>query len=83
MTFHAGQPVICVDDSGAELLLTEGQTYIVERIDQEFLVIQGVYGFSGLARLRGMLATRFRPVAEKQTDISSLTALLDLSPERV
>jgi hypothetical protein len=90
MTFHVGQKVACVragpwraldgDLNNVLLFPQKGRVYEIDLID----LYQG-YTFLGLAGLPAECvwdADLFRPVIERQTDISIFTSLLTPSPAR-
>lgn len=85
MTFRVGQKVVCVDDSISRLSrilrwalrypwnLRRGEVYTIQSLASDF------YGESTLVLVeaknppvedRGFFARRFRPVANRKTDIS-------------
>lgn len=76
MTFRVGQKVVCVNDGLVFLLgtpdLKRGQIYTVRK----------VYMNTGDLMLRlenvssGWVATRFRPIVERNTDITVFTEIL-------
>lgn len=81
--FHVGQDVVCVDarDTGA---VVKGRVYRIKGIRRVYLDLVGV-GEDSIAP--GMMASRFRPVVEKKTDISWAEEILRResidTPERV
>lgn len=93
MSFHVGQKVVCVEDRPHFLdkvkRLDRGAVYTIR---EEFRsAVTGRYGVFlnevVMPRLEsgeelGWLATRFRPVQERKTDISVFTKLL-VSPPKV
>lgn len=75
MTFRVGQKVVCVD-AGADFTgqatnLVQDQIYEIENVVATLtmigLVVAGAYSWH---ETRAYRATRFRPIAERKTDIS-------------
>lgn len=75
--FHVGQKVVCVEPTDD---LVKGQIYTVLSIlcDGLIKVDRTRPGIEWL-----FYAHRFRPVVERNTDISIFTALLNPSPQKV
>lgn len=84
MTFYVGQKVVCVDASGgAQDWLKAATTYIVARtgickgvpgVEVEGVHVCGTYLPDSNCT---WFASRFRPLDERQTDISIFTEILD------
>jgi hypothetical protein len=83
VTFRVGQKVVCVDSAGVENV-NEGHVYVVERVfigrsfqaeGKPTLWLVGVVDWEKPSK-GGFLARRFRPVVERQTDISIFTKML-------
>ncbi len=89
MNFRIGQKVVCIDDSPAtmsgERHLVKGRVYEIEG----FTAIGGLH-LAGVPRTdrhswgehRGWSPRRFRPIAERKTDISTFTEILDRANKR-
>lgn len=85
MSFHVGQRVVCVDDSPVEGRIWYDGKPQISAVYTIVGIEYGRYGpyqtflFAELSRQsgRGYAAWRFRPVIERKTDISILTALLN------
>ena len=74
MTFRVGQKVVCVDATGT-YLVCKGNVYTVTGVDTPFIEIDHTE-VPSFDDHRGMLASRFRPVVERKTDISIFTRML-------
>lgn len=87
--FRVGQRVVCVDDAH-DSTLKKGMLYTVSEVFEGFSLSQQSY-MVGLRLknvappigLRGHAALFFRPVVERNTDISVFTRLLNTTPETV
>jgi hypothetical protein len=86
MTFRVGQKVVCVNDNGRslrpswEILPVRGETYTIRCIEGRAVrlaeIINDPFPYSeGLGELK-FLASRFRPIVERKTDISIFTKML-------
>lgn len=84
--FRAGQKVCCVDVDGAQMLTLHG-VYTIKWISPPSIVKwRGVVQINGRAvglfeitpdpRFMGFAPERFRPINEKETDISVFKAIL-------
>lgn len=78
--FYVGQKVVCVLGDGNHV--QTGSVYEVEASYGKYLVLVGVCE-RGPGRRPGMGKYRFRPIAERKTDISIFTQMLTPSPQRV
>lgn len=85
MDFYVGQKVVCVDDSpnpeGFSLPIKKGFIYTVSNTDMDTRGDVGVQIFESavprtMFRRPFFNAKRFRPVAERKTDISIFTRML-------
>jgi hypothetical protein len=90
MTFRVGQKVVCVNDEPGYVIkvdwLIRGRVYTIRRIDE----MAGGLGLSFYelpdfqkCKKSGWAANRFRPIAERKTDISIFTAMLNPSKQGV
>jgi hypothetical protein len=75
--FYVGQKVVCVDDHDTDLV-SKGGLYVVRVVRLPYLELSGV---RGLGWNDGMMASRFRPVVERKTDISIFKAMLNPSKQ--
>lgn len=92
MTFYVGQKVVCVDVGYSEttghparslkigVVYTVAWTYTSRR-GNPGVILAEVKPASD--RARGFLASRFRPVVERKTDISVFKAMLNPAPDLV
>lgn len=91
--FRVGQKVVCVDDRESNLLgywngleLVKGRIYTISQtglahhLDPQQLPCVHV---AEIDRESPFWAHRFRPVANRKTDISIFTAMLDRSKRRI
>ena len=88
MAFHVGQKVVCVDDSVGQLTrqreLVKGSIYTVRSLPpwsnglylQEIVLPKADFG-AWEGHEISFFSTRFRPIVERKTDISALTAILN------
>jgi hypothetical protein len=93
MAFYVGQKVVCVDDVNRNHVpddrdigywITRGNIYTIRRVSMRKLHLVWLNGINR-ARIEngitwgdtGFYAGRFRPVAERKTDISIFKALLN------
>lgn len=86
MTFRVGQKVVCVDDRSGEFFvawlndsLVRGRIYEVCRIRErvgDYATVLELTGVNEGKSCNGWLASRFRPVVERKTDISVFTMML-------
>ena len=79
--FRVGQKVVCVDASGnASLVLREGNIYVVigpaEIKAAKDCVMIDCKPLNQLRGNRDWMASRFRPIIERKTDISIFKAML-------
>jgi hypothetical protein len=83
MTFRIGQKVVCVDAEGSQLVL--GRVYTIQYIHYHQCRWRGRTGDWAAVQLLearaelpffGFCSERFKPVEERQTDISVFTAML-------
>lgn len=91
MAFRVGQKVVCVDGSppacGHGPGVVKGRIYTVSAIGESsfgspnFIDVEEVRGNCPWAQ--NFRASRFRPVAERKTDISIFTTMLNPSKEHV
>jgi hypothetical protein len=80
-SFHVGQKVVCINASGFEDRLMEGAIYTVSDVGVDFGEL-----YLGLEETIAVspgplhwLATRFRPVVDRKSDISIFTSMLNPS----
>jgi hypothetical protein len=74
MKFRVGQKVVCINADGSGCL-KRGQAYTCLATEPEFLMVDCCSGSDHQTHC-GWFRTRFRPLLERKTDISALTALL-------
>lgn len=80
--FHVGQKVVCVDDEGYEHQIRKGKVYCVVDVSRLPQFLRVDHWVNDAPGGNGWAARRFRPVAERKTDISIFTEMLTPSDAR-